>query len=89
MLTRQTVFTFIVVLFVGLPAFALQGELRKGSSGSGEEPALRLPNPPVRRRPASTRTTTAAQSTSNRPLGPNTRVASAKPTPTPPLAETL
>jgi len=92
MITRQAVSLFLVVICLslsGVAAFSLQGELRKGSSGSGEEPALRLPNPPVRRRPAATRTTPAAQSTSNRPLGPNARVATAKPTPTPPLAETL
>ena len=52
-----------------------QGELRRGSAGSGEAPELRLPNPPSRRRPASVRNAGAAQSSSNRPLNPSARTA--------------
>lgn len=73
-LSRKPIGICLVVLLVVTVVLGLQGELRRGSSGSGEPPALRLPNPPAKRRPAVPKNSTA----SSRPLNPTSRQETAK-----------
>lgn len=73
-LARKPIGICLLVFLAATLTFALQGELRRGSSGSGEPPALRLPNPPAKRRPSTPKNSTATR----RALNPTGRQETAK-----------